>query len=87
MNVSVVVLIAVVILAFVVIDRLGLLSSTPSKELMSRNISDEEFLAAVPDTDPKMALRVRAMISEQLDVPVRCIHPNDRLIEDLHANW
>ena len=48
-------------------------------------VSDEEFLAAVPNATPEKALRIRAIVSEQLDIPEHQIHPDDRFIEDLNA--
>lgn len=52
-----------------------------------RNISDEEFLAACsPGTRPEVALKVRAIISEQLAIPENEIHPSHRFVEDLRAD-
>lgn len=59
---------------------------TPSSEFLNRNISNEEFLAAVPSATPEKALRVREIISDQLDIPIECIHPDDRFVEDLRAD-
>lgn len=58
---------------------------TPRKQISARHISDEDFLAAVPGAKPETALKIRAIISEQLDIPEHCIHPHDRFIEDLRA--
>lgn len=52
----------------------------------ARHISDEQFLAAVPDADPDRALRVRAIISEQLDIPEHHLHPDDHFVDDLHID-
>lgn len=50
-------------------------------------ISDDEFLARCkPGTDPEVALKVRAIISEQLGIPANEIHPEHRFIEDLGAD-
>ena len=59
--------------------------SNARQGIFDRNISDEEFLAAVPHATPERALRIRAIISEQLDIPERCIHPHDNFVDDLHA--
>jgi hypothetical protein len=49
-------------------------------------ISDEEFLArCTPGTNPDIALRVRRVVSEHLDVPYERIHPSARFIQDLGA--
>ena len=50
---------------------------------MKRFISDEEFLAACSVKDPEVALKVRAIISDQLDIPLNNIHPNDRFVQEL----
>lgn len=47
-------------------------------------ISDEEFLKRCPDgVSPEVALRVRRIISEQLNIPYAEIHPDQRFVEDL----
>lgn len=51
-----------------------------------QKVTDEEFLAAVPFATPEKALRIRAIISDQLDVPLHDLHPNDRFVEDLRAD-
>ena len=53
--------------------------------MFCREISDEEFLAAIPNADPGIALRVREIVSEQLDIPLNSLHPDDRFVEDLKA--
>lgn len=51
-----------------------------------QKVTDEEFLAAVPFATPEKALRIRAIISDQLDVPLHDLHPSDRFVEDLRAD-
>ena len=52
-----------------------------------RIISDEEFLAAcLPGTRPEVALKVRAIVSEQLCIPENELHPSHRFVEDLRAD-
>ncbi|MEM6778937.1 MAG: hypothetical protein AAF670_14875 [Planctomycetota bacterium] len=47
-------------------------------------ISDDEFIAKCSTgTDQARALRVRRIISEELDVPYEHIHPEQRFVEDL----
>lgn len=53
---------------------------------MSRFVSDEEFLAACCVKNPETALRVRSIISDQLDVAANTIHPDDRFVEELRAD-
>jgi hypothetical protein len=49
-------------------------------------VSEEEFVAACPQgTDPVIALRVRAIVSEQLGVDYSRLHPAMRFVEDLGA--
>ena len=59
---------------------------TPWNEIADRSISEEEFLSALPNVTAWKALRVRAIVAEQLDIPIQCIHPDDRFIEDLRAD-
>ena len=59
---------------------------TPRHEILSRSISDKAFLKAIPHATPETAFRIRDIISDQLDVPPHCIHPDDRLVEDLRAD-
>jgi hypothetical protein len=50
-------------------------------------ISDDEFVSRCgPGTNPDIALRVRRILSEYLDVDYECIHPSARLVEDLGAD-
>lgn len=49
------------------------------------SVTEEQFLSAIPDADPEIALRVRAIVSEQLDVPLEDIHPDSHFIDDLHC--
>ena len=49
-------------------------------------VSDEEFIAACNSQKPEIALRVRAIIADQLDVPEQYLHPDDRFVEDLRAD-
>jgi hypothetical protein len=50
-------------------------------------ITEEEFLAACrPATDPVIALRVRAIVAEQLGVDYSRLHPAMRFVEDLGAD-
>lgn len=49
-----------------------------------RPLSDEEFLSRCsPGVRPETALKVRAILSDQLGIPVEQIHPEHRFIEDL----
>ncbi|MEQ1824378.1 MAG: hypothetical protein ABL921_00450 [Pirellula sp.] len=49
-------------------------------------ITDEEFVAkCTPGTNPRTALRVRRIISEQLGVPYAHIHPEQRFVDDLNC--
>lgn len=49
-------------------------------------ISDEEFVALCkPGTNPVVALWVRKILAEALNVEYDHIHPSSRLIEDLGA--
>lgn len=49
-----------------------------------RPFTDDQFLAACgPSADPEIALRVRKIISAELDIPAELIHPDQRFIEDL----
>lgn len=58
-----------------------------SARIAWRYVSDGEFLAAChPGTRPEVALKVRHIVSEQLNIPEHEIHPDDRFIEDLHAD-
>ena len=50
---------------------------------MKRFVSDEEFLAACSVKNPEVALKTRAIISDQLDIPLNNIHPNDRFVQEL----
>lgn len=50
-------------------------------------ISDEEFVARCePGCDPVVAVKVRKIVSEQLNVEYARIHPSSRFIEDLKAD-
>lgn len=50
-------------------------------------ISDAEFVArCAPGTDPAVALRVRRVLSDCLNVEYERIHPSARLVEDLGAD-
>ena len=49
-------------------------------------ISDAEFLARCPGTDPVIALKVRRIVSEHLGVEYDRIHPSARFVEDLGAD-
>ena len=47
-------------------------------------ITEEEFMAACPPgTDRAVALRVRAIVAEQLGVEYARLHPAMRFVEDL----
>lgn len=71
---------AVATLVFIVTRTSTLSANTGQK------VTDEDFLAAVPYAHPERALRIRAIISDQLDVPLHDLHPNDRFLEDLKAD-
>jgi hypothetical protein len=50
-------------------------------------ITDEEFVARCePGCDPVVAIKVRRIVSEQLNVEYARIHPSSRFIEDLKAD-
>lgn len=57
----------------------------PNVNGLTRGITEAEFLAAVPDANPETALKVRAIVSYQLDVPIDDIHPSDSFVDDLGA--
>lgn len=49
-------------------------------------ITDAEFIAACPPgTDAVIALRVRAIVAEQLGIEYMRLHPAMRFVEDLGA--
>jgi hypothetical protein len=49
-------------------------------------ITDDEFLArCTPGTNPKIALRVRRIVSESLGVDYDRIHPSSSFVDDLGA--
>jgi len=48
-----------------------------------RYVSDEEFLAAMPDVPEHVALGVRQVLADVLLIDPHSIHPADRLIDDL----
>lgn len=74
------------VVGFLMLFQLISVSSAYFDGRMSRHISDAEFLAAIPNANPERALRIRAIISDQLDVPVCYIHPDDRFVDDLGAD-
>ncbi|MFH5803250.1 hypothetical protein [Alienimonas sp. DA493] len=50
-------------------------------------ISDAEFLARCsPGVNPRTALTVRRIVAEQRGVPYERVHPEQRFVEDLHAD-
>jgi hypothetical protein len=50
-------------------------------------ISDAEFLArCTPGTSPRVALKVRRIVAENLGVPYERIYPSARFAEDLGAD-
>ena len=50
-------------------------------------LSDDDFVAKCrPGVNPETALKVRRMIAEQLAVPYEHIHPDQRIVEDLHCD-
>ncbi len=50
-------------------------------------ISDAEFLALCsPDTDPKVALKVRRIVADYFAVEYERVYPSTRFIEDLGAD-
>ena len=56
---------------------------SPPHEL-SDPITDEEFVALCrPGVKPEMALKVRAIVAEQLAIPPERIRPEHRFVEDL----
>ena len=49
-------------------------------------ITEDEFMARCdPGTPRETALKVRQIVSEQLDVPYESVYPEHRLVEDLGA--
>ena len=51
-----------------------------------RPLSDAEFVArCTPGTDPHIALRVRRVLSEDLNIDPEDIYPSSRLVDDLGA--
>lgn len=50
------------------------------------NVTEEQFLNAILDANPEIALRVRAIVSDQLDVPLGDIHPDSHFVDDLKAD-
>lgn len=49
-------------------------------------ISDDEFMALCePGTNREIALKVRRIVSEQLNIPYQQIYPTSRFIEDLRV--
>ena len=75
---------AVVLLSYVLHECSKTHGYAPQRN-MSRFVSDEEVVAASPTQSREVALRVREIVSEQLDVPLNNIHPDDRLVEELGA--
>jgi hypothetical protein len=50
-------------------------------------ISDEEFVARCrPGTNPQIALKVRAIVADQLGVEYARIYPSSSFVEDLGAD-
>lgn len=50
-------------------------------------ISDEEFVTrCAPGCNPVVAIKVRQIVAEQLNVEYARIHPSSRFIEDLKAD-
>lgn len=50
-------------------------------------ISDAEFVARCgPKTNPKIALRVRRIVADQLGVEYDRIYPSSRFVDDLGAD-
>ncbi|MGZ0170643.1 MAG: hypothetical protein ACKVHE_13890 [Planctomycetales bacterium] len=50
-------------------------------------ITDEEFVAlCCPGVKPETALKVRAIVAEQLAIPPERIRPEHRFVEDLLAD-
>jgi len=65
---------------------LKVLNSGPRTSGRFSGVTTEQFLAAIPDADPEIALRVRDIVAEQLDVPREEVHPESRFVEDLRAD-
>ncbi len=50
-------------------------------------MSDDEFVAGCgPGANRAVALKVRRIVSEQLNIPYEEIHPTHRFVEDLRAD-
>ena len=79
-------LIALGILAFALecADRIVAASAQAlAEQPPDRFVSDEEFLAAIPDVPENVALGVRQVLADTLLIHPNSIHPGDRLIDDL----
>jgi hypothetical protein len=50
------------------------------------DVSDHDFLAHFPGTDPTLIAQTRQAISQFFDVPAQKIHPTDNLHHDLQFN-
>jgi len=50
------------------------------------HVTEEQFLSAIPSADPEIALKVRSIVSDQLDVPLDEIHPDSHFIDDLKCD-
>ena len=47
-------------------------------------ISDDEFMARCkPGTSREVALKVRRIVAEQLDIPYERVHPDQHFVDDL----
>ena len=74
------------ILMFVV-RRISTPEVFPASSASFEPLSDKEFVArSRPGGNAETALKVRAIISDQLAVPVEEIHPEHRFVEDLRAD-
>ncbi len=82
---------AIVILAAVMIVVIACLACSKWQNESFKQrfppISDAEFVARCgPTTNPKIALRVRRIVADQLGVEYDRIYPSSRFVEDLGAD-
>lgn len=82
--------ILVIFLVILVIAVCGMLHSSWHQQAFNERfppISDEEFVARCrPGTNPTIALKVRAIVADQLGVEYARIYPSSRFVQDLGAD-
>jgi hypothetical protein len=82
--------VALVVVVGLVIVAIGCVRMTIRKveafEVQFPALTDAEFVArCAPGIDPDVALRVRRVLAECLNIECERIHPSARLVEDLGA--